>query len=158
MKNDNLYYIAEEVAYSAKGHFKTSDWIKISLSVYIFVPMVTSLLLLFFNFEDFVSRFLSFLGLLFSMIALSSSMASNRDKANNRVKKHMELGNEYLEVFKKLRQMHSDEGGIDLAQITARVGEIDKKTNNYKISFIGRWWAKIKINKEMDLSWIRNKQ
>ena len=61
-KNE-LKSMAIETAYSSKGHFKTADWMSISLGAYVSVSMVTSLVTTFFTLPEIAARAVSFAGL-----------------------------------------------------------------------------------------------
>lgn len=154
-----LYQFAEDTAYSSKGHFKTADWVKASLSFYIAIPLTTSLLLLLFYFPDLLQRILSFFGFLFSSFALSSTLSNNREKAQEKVEGHMELGNKYLEAHKKIKIMIAnrkyDHDSVE--KIKKEICALDKKTHSLHISLAGRWWSKMNINREMNIGWIYKK-
>lgn len=146
-----------ETAYSSKGHFKTADWMAISLASYICVPLATSLVSALFALSDAALRVVSFLGLFFSYLALSSVLANNRDKANRSIETHIDLGNKYLEIYKELRILTTDMSVVRADTLTAlqrRISELDRATAKCKISFVGRWWSKLRIYSEMDLHWV----
>ena len=154
---DELKRMGIETAYSSKGHFKTADWMSWSLASYISVPLVTSLLQALFIFSDFWNRVLSLLGLLFSFFALSSVLASNRDKANRAIEGHMDLGNKYLAIHKEIRILMADLTGVTTDQLTdlqERISELDRQTSRNRINLVGRWWMKARIKEEMDLGWL----
>lgn len=156
-KKDEMKRMIIETAYSSKGHFKTADWMSLSLTAYVTVPMVTSLLQVFATLPIWADNTLSFLGFLFSGLALNSVLASNRDKANQSIEGHIDLGNGYLEIHKEIR-IHLLE--IDkvtsemLSEWQEKISKLDRRTSKSKISCIGRFWSKIKIKKEMDLEWV----
>ncbi|MCK6462442.1 MAG: hypothetical protein L6Q29_01315 [Candidatus Pacebacteria bacterium] len=146
-----------ETAYSSKGHFKTADWMELSLAAYVSVPMITSLLQVFFAFPDLAERIISFVGFVFAFLALGSVMANNRDKANRSIETHIDLGNKYLEIYKEIRVRLTDINSVTadmLAGWQARISELDRRTSKSKISFAGRWWSKLRIKEEMDLQWV----
>ena len=156
-KKQLLYHLAEEAAYSFKGHMKTADWIGIAIAVYIFVPMVTSLLALLFDLPQLGQRVASLLGFLFAAFALNSALANNRNEANRTVERHMELGNKYLDLYNEIKVAATELDRVDqsrLSQLQKRIGELHAETNKLRISFAGRWWSKWKIDKEMDLKWL----
>ena len=146
-----------ETAYSSKGHYKTADWMNISLTAYVAVPLITSLLQVFATFTVGVDNTLSFLGFLFSGLALNSVLSSNRDKANNCMESHVDLGNKYLEIYKELRVRLTDADSITSEMLSGwqtKISELDNRTSTNKISLMGRWWSKLTIKEEMDLHWI----
>ena len=154
---DELKRMIIETAYSSKGHFKTADWMGLSLATYIVIPTVTSLLQVFYVFPDFIDRSLSFLGFLFSFLALSSVWANNRNEADRSIEMHVNLGNKYLAIHKEIRVLLADINNINtgiLSDLQTRISEIDQKTSKCKINFAGRWWAKFRIKEEMDLNWV----
>jgi hypothetical protein len=156
MSHKVIHQLALETAYSSKGHFKSADWIRIALSCYIFVPLFTSLIIFVFDFTKTLERILSFTGLIFSSLALSSSLSNNRDKAEETIEKHMQLGNEYLTIFKALRNLDSkpviDEKEVD--ELHKKINDLDGRSSSLHINLIGRLWSKIRVGSEMDLSWI----
>jgi hypothetical protein len=154
---DELKRMVIETAYSSKGHFKTADSMGLVLAAYVTIPMVTSLLQTFFAFPEWADKTLSFLGFLFSFLALSSVIASNRDKANQSIEAHIDLGNGYLEIYKEMRVRLTEIDKITpdmLAVWQERISKLDRRTSKSKISHIGRLWSKLRIWEEMDLHWV----
>ena len=145
--------LAEEAAYSAKGHFKSSDWVRVSLSVYIFVPFASSLVLSIFSLQPQVIKVISTIGLLFGALALHSSITKNPEKTNDLVQKHMRLGNEYLALYKQIRTGVAIEN-INLVEWENIINQLDAQTSKLRISYPARVWARLTINKEVDLKWI----
>ncbi len=153
-----LYSFAEETAYSSKGHFKTADWLRQSLMFYIVIPFITSAITLVFQVPEPWQRIVSFAGFLFSFFALVSVWSSNRDKADLEIRKHMELGNKYLSIHKEIRILSAQSGELSsekIQDLSKRINELDQETTTCTISFVGRWWSKIRINSEMDLDWLK---
>ena len=66
-----LYQMAEETAWSFKGHMKTADGYGFTLACLIIVPLITSLFVLIFDFPIFIQRIAAAMGFLFSSLALS---------------------------------------------------------------------------------------
>lgn len=156
-KKQLLYHLAEEAAYSFKGHMKTADWIGIAIAVYIFVPMITSLLVLLFDLPLLGQRVASLLGFLFAAFALNSALANNRNEANRTVERHMELGNKYLDLYNEIKIAATEIDRVDqarLSQLEKRIAELNAETSKLRINFVGRWWSKWRIEKEMDLRWV----
>jgi hypothetical protein len=97
------------------------------------------------------------LGFFFSFLALNSNSNNNRDKANKVIEQHFDLANKYLEIFKQIRNLNCDIESLTiqkLNEIQSEVTQLDIQSTQLPISFIGRWWAKLRINKEVDLGWI----
>ncbi|MCX6795785.1 MAG: hypothetical protein NT165_03640 [Candidatus Falkowbacteria bacterium] len=154
----NLMRYAEESAYSSKGHFRTADWIKSSLKLYIGLPIILSILIIIFpDMPIWLSRILSFLSIGSSIMALLSPAVSNQDSAFKNVNDHMSLGNEYLGLYKDIRNISTSNTISDdqIQEVVQRIKLLDEKTNFLHISFAGRIWSKLRINKEMDLDWIK---
>jgi hypothetical protein len=156
-KQDNLLRYAEETAYSSKGHFKTADFLKISLRFYISVPIILSIVLIVYgDMPIALSRLFNCLSLIFSFLALTSPMVSNQDQACRKMEEHMSLGNSYLELHKEIRNLATEDSITkeQLNDISKKMVELDSKSKNFQISFIGRIWSKWRIKKEMNLEWI----
>jgi hypothetical protein len=154
---DELKRMITETAYSSKGHFKTADWMGLSLAAYVTIPMITSLLQVFATVPVWADNTLSFFGFLFSGLALNSVLASNRDKANQSIESHIDLGNCYLEIYKEMRVRLPEMEKITtemLAGWQERISKLDRRTSKSKISHVGRLWSKLRIKEEMDLHWI----
>jgi hypothetical protein len=154
-----LYQMAEDTAWSFKGHMKTADGYGFTLACLIVVPLVTSLLVLIFDLPVFLQRIAAAMGFLFSSLALTSTLATNREKADQTISAHMELGNKYLDLHKEIKVLATDITTIDqekLIGLQKKVGELDAQTSKLRITLIGRWWSWWKINKEMDLTWIKD--
>jgi hypothetical protein len=155
-KDELLRQLAEESIYSAKGHYKTADWLNVSLAGYIFIPLTTSLLLLLFTFPDLLQRILSFLGFLFASLALNSAINNNKDKGNKKIENHQSLGDKYLDLYKRLRTLYADLDNVtvgNLKNIQKELSQLDN-TKSLHISFMGRLWSKSTIKKEMDMDWL----
>lgn len=151
--------MAEETAWSFKGHMKTADGYGLTLACFIVVPLVTSLLVLLFDFPILVQRIASVAGFLFSSLALTSTLATNKEKADQTISAHMELGNKYLDVYNEIKVAVTNMTSIDqtkLSYFQKKIGELNSRTSKLRITFIGRWWCWWKIDKEMDLDWIKN--
>ena len=152
-----LKRLAEEAAYSAKGHFKSADWIRVSVKLYVAVPLVTSLIIFVFDVEGILEKCLAFLGALFSGLALTSVVGTRPEKAERAVREHMQLGNEYLDLYKELRAVHEIGEAIDSDRVHAlreRMSGLDGKSSKLPIGIVGRYWAKVRIRSEMDLKWL----
>lgn len=154
----NLMKYAEEAAYSSKGHFKTADWIKTSLVIFICLPIVLSIIIIIFSdMPQWLNRLLSCVSVISSILALISPLVSNQEMALKIINDHMALGNDYLELYKGIRNI-SAENSItkeQVEQISEKIKILDRRTDKLQISFAGRWWSKLKINKEMDIEWIK---
>ena len=159
-RRENLMKYAEETAYSSKGHFKTADFAKISLRLYITIPIVLSIILIVYvSMPQWASRFLSCMSIIFSFLALTSPMVSNQDRAHKIIEDHMSLGNAYLELHKEIRNIASGEPvtSEQLDGVAKKISELDRRSKDLRIGFIGRLWSRCRINKEMDLDWIKAK-
>lgn len=154
-----LYQIAEETAWSFKGHMKTADGYGITLACLIVVPLITSLLVLIFDFPVFIQRIAAAMGFLFSSLALTSTLATNKEKADQTISAHMELGNKYLDLYNEIKVLATDIATVNqakLSELQKKVGELNAQTSKLRITLIGRWCSWWKINKEMDLAWIKD--
>ncbi len=154
-----LYQMAEETAWSFKGHMKTADGYGFTLACLIVVPLITSLVVLIFDFPIFIQRIAAATGFLFSSLALTSTLATNKGKANQTIFLHMELGNKYLDLYNEIKVLATNIGTVDqskLSELQKKVGKLNSQTSKLRITLIGRWWSWWKINKEMDLAWIKD--
>ncbi len=152
-----LYQMAEESAYSFKGHMKTADGYGFTLASLIVVPIVTSLLVLIFELPPVVQKIAAAAGFLFSSIALMSTLATNKEKADQTIAAHTKLGNKYLDLYNEIKLAATDIDSLNqakLAHFQKRIGELNCETGEYRITLIGRWWSWWKIEKEMDLKWL----
>jgi hypothetical protein len=159
-KRQNLMKYAEEVAYSSKGHFKAADWTKMWTQLCIGVPILLSVVLIVYQTMDqALSRFLNCASMIFSILALMSPLVSNQDQACKKTDEHMNLGNAYLDLYTKIRNFSTEDAVTmeHIEEIAKIKRELDAKSNSLRISFIPRWWSKLRINKEMDLGWIYEK-
>lgn len=152
----NLLSLAEESAYSAKGHFKSADWVNYSVRFAIFFPLCISVYFLAFPSVGQLSTIAATLSLLFSVIALTSPLIRDSERAVKEIEGHMALGNEYLSVHKSIRNKLPLENVTEdeVSQFSLQVSELDKKTDKLPIGVMARWWVKYRIDDEMDLSWI----
>jgi hypothetical protein len=154
----NLMRYAEEAAYSSKGHFKSADWIKMSLKLYICVPILLSIIIIVFvDMAKRLSSLFSCISLVFSVLALTSPLVNNQEQANKTIKNHMALGNEYLTLYKEMRNISTQNQitNEQVEKIYKKLKLVDNRTDVLQISIMGRFLSKFKINKEMDLDWIQ---
>jgi hypothetical protein len=154
---ENLLRLAEDIAYASKGHFKTADWISASPRIYLFFPLMISFLLMAFTFPDYAVKLLSAVSFAIALFAILSQFANNLDSAKVTIEKHMELGNKYLALYKEIRTAYFSASEVESTAIndfTNRNIAIIEQSGPYRICFIGRWWAKIRIEEEMGLDWI----
>ncbi len=156
----NLLKHAEEVAYSSKGHFKAADWTKISVRVFICVPIVLSIILIVYSdMTMWLSRLLNCVTMIFSFLALASPLVSNQDQACKKIDSHMGLGNDYLDIYKQLRDLSTEDSitQAKLGEISKKIRELDKRSNELRIPLIARWWSACVVKKQMDLDWVYEK-
>lgn len=156
-KKELLYQIAEESAYSFKGHMKTADGYGFTLSCLIVVPLVTSLAVLVWEPAAWIERTVSALGFLFSTLALMSSLAMNKEKADQTIAEHMNLGNDYLALYNEIKLAATDIESVTqnkLEGFQKRINELNSRTGSHRITFVGSCWSALRIRKEMDLAWL----
>lgn len=147
--------LAEETAYSSKGHFKSADWYKIRMNLYICIPVSTSLLTFGFDLERMLTQTLSFLGLVFSSLAFLS--VNSGTAMFEKIKGHMDLANSYLEIHKQIRTLFCDSSSITkdvVDKFQEMVSSLDRKSSYYQIGFIARVWSRWVIKREMNLDWL----
>ena len=159
-KKELLYQLAEESAWSFKGHMKTADAYGFTLASLIVVPLLTSVIVLIFDLPIFIQKICALAGFLFSTFALMSTFATNKEKADQAIKGHVELGNKYLDLYNEIKVSATDISSLDqtkLSQFQKKIGELNTKTGDYRITLMGRWWSWWKIEKEMDLKWLYKK-
>lgn len=150
--------MAEEAAWSFKGHMKTADGYGFTLACLIFIPLTTSLLVLIFDLPGFFQKIAAALGFLFSALALTSTLAANKERAEQTISAHMELGNKYLDLYNEIKVLATDIESVDqpkLNQLQKKAAELNTQTNKLRITLIGRLWSWWRINKEMDIAWIK---
>lgn len=154
----NLMRQAEEAAYSFKGHMKSADWVTWWLRICVGVPIIISVILLTWQgMNPELSRFLNCIAFIFSVLILTSPLLSNQDRAIATIKGHMDLGNDYLTLYKEIRDILSDSTPTkaDMEKISQKMNELDKKTSSLRIGMVARKWSECVIEKEMDLDWIK---
>ena len=151
--------MAEETAWSFKGHMKTADGYGFTLASFIVVPIITSLLSLTFDLPSFIEKITAAMGFSFSVLALSSTLATNKDKADATISAHMELGNKYLNLYNEIKVIATSMETVDQQMLTGlqkKLADLNTQTSKLRITLIGRWWSWWQINKEMDLVWLKD--
>ena len=154
-----LYQIAEEAAWSFKGHMKTADGCGFTLAALIVVPLITSLLVLVWEIPLFGQKLALAIGFLFSALALTSTLATNKEKANRTISEHMDLGNKYLDLYNEIKVLATDIDTVNqekLDYLQKKIGEFNSQTSKLRITLIGRLWSSFTIKKEMDLDWLKD--
>jgi hypothetical protein len=149
---ERIKALAIEAIFTSKEHFKTGDWIKRTLFLLVFIPIVTSAIILVFSFSDLIIRICAFLGFLFSTLSLMYVYTGNQAAARRKIDAHMDFGNEYLVQFKKLRDLYYAESPTTAAvdEISKNIQELNRKASSCAISAIARLHVKLTIKGEVD--------
>jgi hypothetical protein len=149
MNKDLIKQWGENSAYSAKGHFKTSDlkriWIKTLITV--------NLLFAIFSTIDLIENLLILK--IFGVISLIASvliLVYESQESKNSITNHMKLGDEYLIIHYELQELfHKDNfNETDLEQISKKIKRIKQKEKPI-INGIAKKWAKNAIEKENEM-------
>jgi len=151
-----LQRLAEEAIYSAKGHFKTADWIGMAVAAYVTVPLLTSLVIFIFDPAETIEKVLALLGAAFSVLALASVWSQRRDKSDRAVKAHMDIGNKYLELYKEMRVTWANGNFLPeaVSEFREHLSALDRQTSQTRIGLVGRYWARWTLRSEVDIGWL----
>ncbi len=147
-----LKHIGESTAYSAKGHFKTSDIRRIVTYLYITLNFALSIVCL----TNLVtSGWLQ----VFSLVSLFASillLISETHGGLSICKDHMRFGNEYLELhndcYMEYLNTYTTQQSVEI--LKSRFNELNKNERP-NINLGGKFWAKYAIEKmgEMNIWW-----
>lgn len=147
-----LQRLGEDVAYTYKGLYKTSDWLEYGYKILLFLPLIYSMFSLVF---DLKGGFIKFVGCL---TLLATFWVLIHKSEYTKIKGYRELANDFKKIYDELEIKYYKYEFEDVEKIKEKIDELRRKTSEYPISLIGRIWTVLTIKKEMDLSWIYQKE
>lgn len=152
---DNEKYLksmAENVAYTFKGLYKTSDWLENSYKILLIFPIILCIGILAFDLylPKIALDILAFLSL-----ASTIYLVCNQ-KEYEKINDYRELANEFKSIYDELEMQYKSANISGLKEINGKIGELNKKTSELSISLMGRFLSKRAIEKEMNLDWLTN--
>ena len=146
-----LQRLGEDCAYTFKGLFKTADWLKLEYKLYLAVPIIFSIVSL--GFEDMIPAFwlkvMAVLSMIFTSIALMHQSEYEKIEA------YMKLGNDFKTLYDDIESDFYRDDISRIEEFKERIERLRKKTTEFPINIMGRFWAKNKIEKEMNLEWLK---
>lgn len=152
-----LCAFAEDTVYSFKGHLKTADWMRISKRLYLIFPILGSMILLILDIKEIYESLLLIMILLFSFLAFGSDESWSTGKTQSYITRHRIVARKYEDLYSQIRVMVENQKVIDLEtvkDIQNKKSSIDADVAELPITLIGRYWSKLTIKKEKDISWI----
>lgn len=152
MSKELLKHIGENTAYSAKGHFKTSDLRRSLVYFYIVINMIFAVIAVSGLFGNTLVKILSVLSLLASILLLITETHGGLSICDRHVKcanKYLELHNDVYAEF--LKDDHNQEA---IMKLQDRMNAMNKSSRP-NINLGGRLWAKWAIENfgEMKIWW-----
>ncbi len=146
-----LQRLGEDCAYTFKELFKTADWLKLEYKLYLAVPIIFSIVSL--GFEDMIPAFwlkvMAVLSMIFTSIALMHQSEYEKIEA------YMKLGNDFKTLYDDIESDFYRDDISRIEEFKERIERLRKKTTEFPINIMGRFWAKNKIEKEMNLEWLK---
>jgi len=146
-----LKNLAEDAAYTFKGLYKTADALRITYKVYVLFPVLFSLCIL--GFPDVLTQGEE---KLFSIICIFFGfLLFYNQKKYELIPKYHRIANRYKTIYDRLMIAHNEEKKTDFDEVRSELEKLREETPECEINCIGRYWAKFKINKEMNLDWLK---
>jgi hypothetical protein len=139
---------AENAAYTCKGLFKTADFLKNTLFFGTLIPLIIGLISLSFNSLGEYSKVLGICSIVISFVLVMYR------ESFRKINDYYELANDYRILFNKLEEVHYTKNFSNWADIISEISELNKKTSNLPILWIGRKLASEKtVKHEMGIDW-----
>ena len=146
--------LGEDTAYTFKGLYKESDWLKYRYQFYLSVPIVFSLITLGFDQEmlelssGLSIKILTVISLIFIFLALLGQ------KRFESVDSYRRLADEIKTIYDLAEEAYSLKETKNYSELREQWNILRKQTQKYPIGAIGRYLSKRKIKTEMNLSWL----
>ena len=148
-KQKILQELGEDAAYTFKGLYKTADWLRLECKILLFITLLFSIIILGFdNSSSIYTKILSIVALIASVWLLVNQ------KEYEKVEDYMRLADEYKNLFDEIRNTYYSKDLKNIKDLQQKINNLRKKSHEYPIGKIARWWSEIVIKKEMNLGWI----
>lgn len=148
---ENLKSMAENVAYTFKGLYKTSDWLELNFKVFLICPIILSIGILVFD-TILPKIFLDVLA--FLSLASTIYLVCNQ-KEYEKINDYRNLANEFKTIYDELEMKFKSSNISGLKELNEKISELNKRTSELSISRMGRYLSKRVINEEMNLEWLK---
>jgi len=145
---DTLKKFGEDVAYTFKGLYKTSDIIEILYNLSLIIPIVLGLVLIAFIIESNVSKIISIFALVLTLFPLIYQSHIKK------ISHYRILANKYKDVYDEI-YLRYNKNNFEISDLQTRISELREQTSEYSINCLAKYWVDKKINKEMNLDWLK---
>jgi hypothetical protein len=153
MSDTQVRNIGEDCAYSFKGLYKQSDWMEKSIRIYVFAPLLSSILFLVAPTlaQSTFGTMLSVITLIFSII-----MLTKRNQTESIVG-YRDLANQFKEIYEQAELMYHSKNydNEQIKKLVEKKSELNTNTSRFPISGIARIWSKLVIKHEMNIDWLK---
>ena len=141
--------MGENLAFTAKGLFKTADILKLEYKILLSISILFSLLGLAFDIDATWVKILGVISIFATIYILIN------ENNQHKVSEFMKLGNDYLTLYDEVEK-HYYNGVESLPEELYKRKEIlQEKTSLYNISILAKIWVDKTIYKEMNLDWTK---
>lgn len=147
-KSKTTKQLAEDVAYTFKGLYKTSDLIEIFYNFSLITSIILGLILIAFRIEIEIAQMVSIFALFLTLLPL---IYQNYVK---KVSHYRILANKFKDIYDEIRRRNNN-GNFKTSDLLKGISKIRQQTSDYPINFIAKIWVTRTIDKEMDLGWLR---
>lgn len=144
-----LQAVGRDAAWTFKGLYKTSDWFTIRNGLLLIVPIGLTL----YGFgasglSAVVQKWFEVAGLGATVLALITQ------GAHGKAALYQKHANEFKDIYDEAAAAYLASAVGKVVELNKRLAKLRQKTIETPISLTGRWWAKLRISKEMDLRWV----
>ncbi len=145
-----LQRLGEDTAYTFKGLYKESDWLELKYKLYLSIPIIFSIVSLGFDQEinPVYLKTLAVASLIFTMLVLLGQ------KRYESIDSYRTLADKIKRIYDKSEQYFILEEFDQYDELKNDWDTLSKKMVSHPIGFMGRFLSKVKIKKEMNLSWL----
>ena len=142
--------LGEDMAYTFKGLYKESDWLKFKYQFFLSVPIVFSLIS--FGFDEEIPALGIKILTLISLISIFLALLG-RDRFDL-IDSYRCLANEIKTIYDRAEEAYYLREMKNYCELRQQWNAKKKQTQKYPIGKIGRFLCKRRIKAEMDLSWL----
>lgn len=145
-----LKRLGEDTAYTFKGLYKESDWLELKYKLYLSIPIIFSIVSLGFDQEinPLYLKILAVASLIFTVLVLLGQ------KRYENIDSYRKVADEVKIIYDKSEKYFVLEEVDQYEELSKEWENLRKKMVTLPVGVIGRKLSKIRIKKEMNLSWL----
>jgi len=145
-----LQRLGEDLAYTFKGLYKTSDWLEWEYKILLLFPILLGLISL--GLDCYIPPL--YLKIFSIWCIYSTVHILANQKSYEKISGYRKLADEFKKLYDEVEFKYYCSDFSNLDELKRKKDELMNKISEYPISKVGRHWSRWKIKKEMNLNWI----